>query len=198
MNSARSWLLLCSLSVSWSATAAAPSREEKLKAIATTVHSWEARAPNSALAKSLANAIAFMVMDAANVRDSGELTLADLKALTEVTLALNAMGADPSPAIDDILKWFRCASKQREAQRLLKGVWVAEKSYFAEFDAYHPQLKKIGFDVPANASYRIEILKADKDTFKARAVGLADMAGDEWAIDDANSTPVAAKNVCPK
>lgn len=194
----RAHLLLVFLSLPSLAVGAAPaepSPQEKLTALATVAAMWKEK-KDTPTGPMLATAVSLMVMEAAGVNDPR--TPEDQKKIAEVVEKLKASGTDASEPVNQALAQFRafaCRSKQSEARVNLKGLYVAQKSYFAERDTYEKDLHKVGFE-PESKRYRIELLAADQQNFSARAVGLDDMAGDEWTISSADGMPQNTKNAC--
>ena len=180
--------------------AGAPTKAEKVTAIATVVKAWRERPKGTPGSQQMAIAIAVLVFDAAGADEPMKPSPEDQQRVAEIIAAVKAQGADATEAVDVVLAQFRsfgCASKQSEAKANLKGLYVAEKAFYAERDTYDADVKKLGYE-PETKRYKIEILKADANHFQARAVGFGDMAGDEWTIDDATMMPVNKKNLCAK
>jgi len=85
-------------------------------------------------------------------------------------------------------------AKSIEAQSILNHLYGLEKSYFYRHSKYESDFEKIGFEPSltieegGQAVYRIEIIEASINSFKARAVSLSDFDGDgqfnTWEIDD--------------
>jgi type IV pilus assembly protein PilA len=91
---------------------------------------------------------------------------------------------------------YQCRSRQSEAKGNLKALHVAEESHRAETDAYDADVATIGFTPRGQTiRYTYTILEATKDTFRAEARGIGDMAGDHWAIDHTNQL-VNVSNIC--
>jgi len=84
-------------------------------------------------------------------------------------------------------------TKSTEAQLQLNHLYTLERSYFMLKSKYSSDLTEIGFEHEktieegGNANYRIEIIEASPNTFKAKATALADFDGDGvinvWEID---------------
>ena len=84
-------------------------------------------------------------------------------------------------------------AKAIEAQTMLNQVYALEKSHFYRFSRYTSDFQELGFeprntiDQGGQAVYRIEILEAGTNTFKARATALSDFDGDGtfnvWEVD---------------
>jgi len=84
-------------------------------------------------------------------------------------------------------------AKSIEAQSMLNHVYGLEKNYFYRHSKYASDLSEIGFehaltiDKGGQAVYRIEIIDASTNSFKARATALSDFDGDgqmnTWEID---------------
>ncbi|MGB0176555.1 MAG: prepilin-type N-terminal cleavage/methylation domain-containing protein, partial [Owenweeksia sp.] len=84
-------------------------------------------------------------------------------------------------------------TKGTEAKLQLKHVYTLERSHFMLKSKYSSDLDAIGFEHErtieegGNANYRIEVVEASPNSFKARATALADFDGDGainiWEID---------------
>tara|TARA_Y100001001_G_scaffold162874_1_gene190533 strand:- start:10017 stop:10460 length:444 start_codon:yes stop_codon:yes gene_type:complete len=84
-------------------------------------------------------------------------------------------------------------AKAIEAQSMLNHLYGLQKSHFYRFSKYSNDLEALGFEhAPTineggQAIYRIEIIEASVNSFKARAVSLSDFDGDgnfnTWEID---------------
>jgi type IV pilus assembly protein PilE len=80
-----------------------------------------------------------------------------------------------------------------EAQNMLNHLYGLEKSYNFRFSKYSASLEEIGFEPEATidqggqAVYKIEIIEATINTFKATATSVSDFDGDgnfnTWEID---------------
>ncbi len=84
-------------------------------------------------------------------------------------------------------------AKAIEAQSMLNHLYGLQKSYFYRHSKYTTDFEELGFE-PATAIseggqavYKIEIVEASTNSFKARAVSLSDFDGDgsfnTWEID---------------
>lgn len=84
-------------------------------------------------------------------------------------------------------------AKAIEAQSMLNHLYGLQKSYFFRYSKYTTDFEALGFE-PAlsvneggQAVYRIEIIEASTNSFKARAVSQSDFDGDgtfnTWEID---------------
>lgn len=84
-------------------------------------------------------------------------------------------------------------AKAIEAQAMLNQVYGLEKSYFYRHSKYSRSLEEIGFEQEKTANeggqafYKIEIIHAADDSFRARATATSDLDGDgsfnTWEID---------------
>ncbi len=84
-------------------------------------------------------------------------------------------------------------AKSIEAQSMLNHLYGLEKSYFYRYSKYSSDFEAIGFEPSLNiteggqAVYRIEIVDASVNSFKAIAVSVSDFDGDgsfnTWEID---------------
>ena len=80
-----------------------------------------------------------------------------------------------------------------EAQKMLNHLYGLEKSYNFRFSKYSSSFEEVGFeqevtiDQGGQAVYKIEIIDASVNTFKARAVSIKDFDDDgnynTWEID---------------
>ncbi len=75
-------------------------------------------------------------------------------------------------------------AKTTEAKLNLKQVYMLEKSYKFEYDKYSTSLVEIGFEQAklvtdgGNARYKIEIVSAELNSFKATATSIVDFDND--------------------
>ena len=84
-------------------------------------------------------------------------------------------------------------AKSMEAQQQLEFLHSMEKMYFFKSSKYSSSFSEIKYEAPklttedGSANYRIEIVEAGTNTFKARATAIADFDGDGslnvWEID---------------
>ena len=85
------------------------------------------------------------------------------------------------------------SAKSIEAQNMLSMIHGLEKSHFYRYSKYTSDFDELGFehaltiDKGGQAVYRIEIIEANMNTFKARATALQDFDGDgdfnTWEIN---------------
>lgn len=83
-----------------------------------------------------------------------------------------------------------------ELKKAAKAVYIAEKSYFAEFDTYSNDLAKVGIDVKSLGATSVKVdVKgaAEKATFSAEVT----MQGGVARIDDTSGTPSIVKPCTP-
>jgi type IV pilus assembly protein PilE len=99
--------------------------------------------------------------------------------LTELLIVLVIMGILIMMALPKLLPVVTKA-KTTEAKLNLKQVYILEKNFKYEYDKYSPDLKEISYEQEklitdgGNARYRIEIQKADVNSFKAVATAVVD------------------------
>lgn len=85
-------------------------------------------------------------------------------------------------------------AKAIEAQTMLNHLHALQKSHFYRYSKYTSSFEDLGFE-PAltieeggQAVYRIEIIEAETNSFKAKATALSDFDGDGvfnvWEIDE--------------
>ncbi len=84
-------------------------------------------------------------------------------------------------------------AKSTEAKMQLGHVFNLQKNHFYMYSKYSGELVEIGFEQEplvtneGNANYRIELVEAEVNRFKARAVSVVDFDGDGifnvWEID---------------
>ncbi|MBP2832831.1 type II secretion system protein [Aquimarina sp. U1-2] len=84
-------------------------------------------------------------------------------------------------------------AKAIEAQSMLNHLYGLQKSYFYRHSKYTTDFEELGFEPAASISeggqavYKVEIIEASTNSFKAKAVSLSDFDGDgsfnTWEID---------------
>lgn len=85
------------------------------------------------------------------------------------------------------------SAKSIEAQNMLSMIHGLEKSHFYRYSKYTSEFDELGFepaltiDKGGQAVYKIEVIEASMNSFKARATALQDFDGDgnynTWEID---------------
>lgn len=122
--------------------------------------------------------------------------------LTEVLVVLIIIGILILLALPNLMPLITKA-KATEAKLQLQHVYTLEKNYFYERSRYSKDLSEISFEQQkltpqgGQANYRIEVIDAGSNRFKARATAVVDFNGDGkfnvWEIDqDKNLTETAA------
>ncbi len=112
--------------------------------------------------------------------------------LTEVLVVLIIIGILILLALPNLMPLITKA-KATEAKIQLQHVYTLEKNYFYEKSKYSKDLKEISFEqeklstAGGQANYRIEIIDATNNSFRARATAVVDFNGDGnfnvWEID---------------
>lgn len=112
--------------------------------------------------------------------------------LTELLVALVIMGILILLALPELMPLITKA-KSTEAQIQLNHLYTLEKSYFYQNSKYSQTIDDLGFEqsklVTENgkANYKIEIVEASTNSFKATATAVVDFDGDGvfnvWEID---------------
>ena len=112
--------------------------------------------------------------------------------LTEVLVVLIIIGILILLALPNLMPLITKA-KATEAKIQLQHVYTLEKNFFYEKSKYSKDLKEISFEqerlssAGGQANYRIEIIEASNNSFKARATSVVDFNGDGnfdvWEID---------------
>ncbi len=112
--------------------------------------------------------------------------------LTEVLVVLIIIGILILLALPNLMPLITKA-KSTEAKLQLQHVYTLEKNFFYEKSRYSKDLTEISFEQQplstsgGNANYRVEIIDATNNTFKARATAVVDFDGDGnfdvWEID---------------
>jgi len=112
--------------------------------------------------------------------------------LTELLVVLVIIGILVLLALPVLMPVISKA-KSTEAQLQLGHIHQMEKSYFYLHSKYSTDMEEIGFEQAklvsedGNANYKIEIIEASHNTFKARATSITDFDGDgifdTWEID---------------
>jgi type IV pilus assembly protein PilE len=123
-----------------------------------------------------------------------KIKIKKLKAFTlqDLLIALAIMGILVLVAVPNLLPLISRA-KSSEAQLQLEHINTLEKGYFYRYSKYSTDLKEIDFE-PAKlvseggeANYKIEIVEATSNTFKATATAITDFDGDGvfnvWEVD---------------
>ncbi len=85
-------------------------------------------------------------------------------------------------------------AKAIEAQSMLNHLYGLQKSHFYRFSKYSDDFEALGFEPTltinegGQAVYKIDIIEASVNSFKAKAVSLSDFDGDgnfnTWEIDE--------------
>lgn len=112
--------------------------------------------------------------------------------LMELLMVLIIIGVLVLLALPNLMPLISKA-KSTEAQLQLEHIHTLEKSYFYLHSKYSNNFTDISFE-PAklvsdggNANYRIEVVEATNNTFKARATAITDFDGDGafnvWEVD---------------
>lgn len=112
--------------------------------------------------------------------------------LTEVLVVLIIIGILILLALPSLMPLITKA-KSTEAKIQLQHVYTLEKNFFFEQSKYSTDLPEISFEQQplstngGQANYRIEVIDAASNTFKARATAVVDFDGDGtfnvWEID---------------
>lgn len=112
--------------------------------------------------------------------------------LSELLVVLVIIGILVLIALPNLMPLISKA-KSTEAQMQLGHLYNLEKSYFYMYSKYSTDLDEIGFEQETlvteegAANYQIEIVDANANSFKARAVAVVDFDGDGnfnvWEID---------------
>lgn len=113
--------------------------------------------------------------------------------LTEVLVVLVIIGILVLLALPNLMPLISKA-KSTEAKLQLQHLYTLEKSFFYEKSKYSSELAEISFDPQklvtesGQANYRIEIVEASNEHFRARAISVTDFDGDgvfnAWEIDE--------------
>lgn len=117
-----------------------------------------------------------------------------LKAFTlmELLVVLVIIGIIIMVALPNLMPLISKA-KSTEAQKQLEHIYTLQKSYFYMHSKYSTDFKDIGFEHAeltsngGNANYKIEIVSATNNAFKAIATAITDFDGDGvinvWEVD---------------
>ena len=112
--------------------------------------------------------------------------------LTEILVVLIIIGILILLALPNLLPLITKA-KNTEAKIQLQHLYTLEKSYFFEKSRYSLELTELSFEqeklttAGGQANYKIEIIEATNNSFKAKATAVVDFDGDGnfdvWEID---------------
>jgi type IV pilus assembly protein PilE len=112
--------------------------------------------------------------------------------LTEILVVLIIIGILILLALPNLMPLITRA-KSTEAKLQLQHVYTLEKNYFYEKSKYSKDLTEISFEQQklstdgGQANYRIEIIDASSNSFRARATAVVDFNGDGkfnvWEMD---------------
>lgn len=103
--------------------------------------------------------------------------------LQEILIVLAIIGILLLIALPNLMPLISKA-KSVEAQTQLKYLYNAQTTHRYMYSKYSMELEAIDFEAPrtveenGNANYSYEILKADNNSFKARATAVTDFDGD--------------------
>ena len=113
--------------------------------------------------------------------------------LQEILIVLAIIGILLLIALPNLMPLISKA-KSVEAQTQLKYLYNAQTTHRYMYSKYAMELDALDFEAPrtveenGNANYSYEILKADNNSFKARATAVTDFDGDGvfnvWVIDE--------------
>lgn len=113
--------------------------------------------------------------------------------LTEVLVVLIIIGILILLALPNLMPLITKA-KSTEAKIQLQHVYTLEKNFFFEKSNYTRDFNEISFEqqkltsAGGQANYKIEVIEATNNTFKARAIAVVDFDGDGvfnvWEIDN--------------
>ncbi len=128
----------------------------------------------------------------------GGKTLAILAISLNLALIPACGGIVAAVAIPALVR-YECVAKQGEARANLKALFVAEEQYRAEHEDYTDDLAALGFQPMGDRlRYRYAVVSASPQGFSAEARGTDDMAGDVWAITNANELVNAGEKCRPR
>lgn len=123
--------------------------------------------------------------------------------LTELLVVLVIIGILVLLALPNLMPKISEA-KAQEAKLQLKHIHTLEKSYFYMNSKYSTNPEDIGFEQAklttdgGNANYKIEIVEATNNSFKARATAITDFDGDGqfnvWEVDQEMSLKEVTKD----
>ncbi len=103
--------------------------------------------------------------------------------MMDIMVAMVIIGILVSMALPDNTSLI-AEAKIMEAQQQLKHVVTLEKLHHGRYSKYSNDMKEIRFNPPTliteggNANYRIELVEANVNGFRARATSVADFDGD--------------------
>ena len=182
--------------------ASAPTKQEKLQALASFMRLYDSKSAGAPVRKPLAMAITMVVFEMATGAEWEGIeapTPEQLHGVQDLVASLKQQGVDVERAVQQTMQPFEplsCRSKQTEAKANLKALLIAEESHRVEFDTYDKDMKTLGFEARGKTiRYRYEVVQASESTFMARATGIGEMKGDVWEITQDNHS-VNVTNSC--
>lgn len=116
----------------------------------------------------------------------GGKTLAIIAIVLNLCLIPTCGGIYAAIAIPNFIM-YQCRSKQSEARNNLAALFAREELYRGDKDGYTQDLAALEFKPMGQViRYDYVVVQASREAFRAEARGKGDMAGDVWAITNAN------------
>ena len=123
--------------------------------------------------------------------------------LTELLVVLVIVGILILLALPRLMPLISKA-KSTEAQLQLKHIHTLQKTYFYTHSKYSNSVDDIGYEQAplvtedGSANYKVEIVEASSNSFKARATAVVDFDGDGqfniWEVDENNKIEEVQKD----
>ena len=83
------------------------------------------------------------------------------------------------------LSSYQCRAMQSEARASLGAIAISQNMHHDDVGEYSTSLSELGAEAYIEGEYyRVEILEAGAEGYRAAAIGLGPMEGDRWEMDE--------------